>query len=160
MKTDRFLTAIIAGIGVLAVLALVLFFTRRANTPTLPDDTPEGVVMAFANAIQNREWENAYSYLADQENKPTLDRFRQTALSELTGQRSAGIEIISTEINADRASVELAVVNVGGGLFSDVYRNPGVAVLIRQGGAWKISEMPYPFWSYNWFQPETLPQKP
>jgi hypothetical protein len=160
MKTDRFLTAIIAGIGILAVLALVLFFTRRENTPSVPDGTPEGAVLAYVNAIQNREWETAYDYLADQENKPGLDRFRQVALSEQIGERSSGVEIRSVEVNGDRADVELAVVNVSGGLFSDVYRNTGVAVLIRQGGGWKISEMPYPFWSYNWYQPESVPLKP
>ena len=161
MKNDRFLIAIIAGIAAIAVLALVLFFTRRDQVAAYPaDDTPEGVIAAFVMAIENKDWDRAYAYLADGENKVDLARFRQIAVQEFSNTRTAGVEIRSTQMNGDRADVELVVVNISGGLFSDIYRNPGVAVLLRQNGNWKISEMVYPFWSYNWYQPETFPTKP
>ena len=161
MKNDRFLIAIIAGIAAIAVLALVLFYTRRDQVAAYPaDDTPEGVIAAFVMAIENKDWDRAYAYLADGENKVELARFRQIAVQEFSNTRTAGVEIRSTQINGDRADVELVVVNISGGLFSDIYRNPGVAVLLRQNGSWKISEMVYPFWSYNWYQPDTFPTKP
>lgn len=161
MKKDRYLIGIIAGIALVAVLALILFFTRRDDVSAYPsDDTPEGVVAAYVMALQNEDWERAYAYLAEAENKPDLSRFRQAVFTEMPNLPDSGVEFRATETDGDRATVNLMVVNVGGGLFADIYRNPGVAVLERQGGAWKILEMPYPFWSYGWYQPDALPKRP
>lgn len=161
MKRDRFLIAIIAGIALVAVLAILLFFTRRQDVSTYPsDDTPEGVVAAYVMALQNEDWERAYGYLAEGDDKPDLSRFRQSIFTEMPRQRGAGVEVQATQVDGNRATVNLMVVNIGGGLFADIYRNPGVAVLERQDGAWKIVEMPYPFWSYSWYQPDMLPKKP
>lgn len=161
MKLDRFLIAIIAGIALVAVLAIVLFLTRREGSATYPpDDTPEGVVAAYVMALQKEDWERAHAYLAEGDDKPDLGRFRQTLFVEEPRQRDAGVEIEGTQIDGNRATVNLMVVNIGGGLFADIYRNPGVAILERQNGAWKIVEMPYPFWSFSWYQPDMLPKKP
>ena len=161
MKLDRFLIAIIAGIALVTIVAILLFLTRRDASATYPpDDTPEGVVAAYVMALQNGDWERAHAYLAEGDDKPDLGRFRQTLFIEEPHQRDAGVEIEATQVDGDRATVNLMVVNIGGGLFADIYRNPGVAILERQDGAWKIVEMPYPFWSFSWYQPDTLPRKP
>lgn len=155
MKQDRFLIGIIAGIALVAALALILFFVRQDDGSTYPpDDTPEGVVAAYVMALQNEDWDRAYAYLAEAENKPDLARFRQAVFTEMPNLPNAGVEIRSTQIDGDRATVNLVVANIGGGLFADIYRNPGVAVLERQDGQWKLLEMAYPFWSYGWYQPE------
>lgn len=161
MKLDRFLIAIIAGIALVTIVAILLFLTRREGSATYPpDDTPEGVVAAYVMALQKEDWERAHAYLAEGDDKPDLGRFRQTLFIEEPRQRDAGVEIEATQVDGDRATVNLMVVNIGGGLFADIYRNPGVAILERQSGVWKIVEMPYPFWSFSWYQPDMLPRKP
>ncbi len=161
MKQDKFLWGIIAGIVIVAILAIVFYFVRRADAALLPPtDTPEGVVSAYVQAVQEQDWERAYPFLADAPNRPDLSRFRRAGIEELSSQRNAGLEITGSRVTGDQAEVDVVVVNVNGGLFADVYRNPGVAILERQGGEWKIREMPYPFWSYNWYPPDNLPTKP
>lgn len=161
MKQDKFLWGIIAGIVIVAILAIALYFARRNAAAGLPDTTtPEGVVSAYVLAVQQQDWERAYAFLADAPNRPDPARFRRVGIEELSNQRNAGVDIEGSRVTGDQAEVDLAVVNVSGGLFADVYRNPGVALLERQDGAWKIREMPYPFWSYNWYTPENVPTKP
>ena len=64
MKQDRFLIAILAGIGLLVVAAFVLFFVRQSNLNYVSDDTPEGVVQNFVLALHKGDYEKAYAYLA------------------------------------------------------------------------------------------------
>ena len=58
MKQDRFLIGILVGIGVLVVIALALFFTRRDQQEYVADDTPEGVVHNYALAVFREEYES------------------------------------------------------------------------------------------------------
>jgi hypothetical protein len=32
--------------------------------------------------------------------------------------------------------------------------------LINQNGQWKLEQMPYNFWAYDWYQPTLMPAKP
>ena len=78
MKQDKFLTGILIGIGVLIVIALALFFTRKDTKQYTTEDTPEGVVYNYVLAVFNRDYEKAYTYLADLKNKPTYEEFRKS----------------------------------------------------------------------------------
>ena len=77
MKQDRFLIGILVGIGVLVVLALGLFFTRQDTQEYQTDDTPEGVVHNYVLALYRGDHEKAYGYLAEGENKPSYNEFRE-----------------------------------------------------------------------------------
>jgi hypothetical protein len=76
MRQDRFLTGILIGIAVLVIAALAVFFIRRDGQSYVSDDTPEGVVHNYVVSILNKDYEKAYGYLADLDNKPTFDEFR------------------------------------------------------------------------------------
>ena len=80
MKQDRFLTGILIGIAVLIVVALTVFFSRKDNLNYVADDTPEGVVQNYVVALHKRDFDKAYGYLADLENKPTQEQFHQSFL--------------------------------------------------------------------------------
>jgi hypothetical protein len=41
--------------------------------------------------------------------------------------------------------------------FSSGYRNTETARLERQSGEWKLLQMPYNFWSYDWYQQKPEP---
>ena len=154
MKQDRFLTGILIGIAVLIVAALAVFFTRRDAGSYVAESTPDGVVHNYVLAILNKDYTRAYGYLADLDNKPTLNEFRQAfAVGRLT-PGSNGIKIGQASVTGDDASVEVDMVYTPGDPFSSGYDNVGTAQLVRQNGAWKISAMPaYNLWDYGWYQP-------
>jgi len=153
MKQDRFLLGILIGIAVLVVAALVVFFTRQQDVAYRTGQAPEDVVHNYALALMNKDFEQAYSYLADLKDKPTFEEFRQAfAVGRLTPSQN-GIKIGSADIAGDSASVEVIIVYTPADPFSSGSENVGPAQLVRQGGAWKLSSMPaYNLWDYGWYQ--------
>ena len=71
MRQDRFLTGILIGIAVLVVIALAVFFLRQGSQSYISEDAPEGVVHNYVLAVLNDDYEKAYGYLANLDNKPT-----------------------------------------------------------------------------------------
>lgn len=153
MKQDRFLTGILIGIGVLVVVALAVFFTRRNTQTYVSEDKPEGVVYNYVLAVLNNNYEKAYGYLADLDNKPPYDEFHQQFLNGSINPDNAAIDVGKSLINGDTASVAVAQIYNPGDPFSSGYRDLQYAILVKQKGAWKISSMPaYNFWNYSWYQ--------
>ncbi len=163
MRQDRFLIGILAGIGVLVVLSLAIYFVRRGGLEYGGEDTPEGVVQNYVIALQRSDYARAYSYLAEFENKPDQAYFRQPFVSYQDRDVTlTGIEITSsveTETGSG-ALVYLVLLRGGSGPFDQAYRENNTAEMVLEGGLWKIRSMPYPFWSYEWSQPVPLDAKP
>jgi len=157
MKQDRFLTGILIGIGVLILLALGLFITRQDKREYTADTTPESVVHNYVLAILNKDYEKAYGYLADLDNKPTYEDFRQSFFNGAVNQNDAGVDVGTAEINKDEAVVTLTLFYSYSDPFSSGYESTERALLLRQNGEWKLSSMPYNFWNYNWYQEPTKP---
>ncbi len=154
MKQDRFLTGILVGIGVLIVAALVVFFTRQNQPSYSGQDTPDGVVHDYVLAVLNKDYQKAYGYLADLDNKPTFAQFRQAFAVGKMNPGDTGIKIGAVSTTGEDATVEVSMVYAASDPFSSGYSNVGTAQLIRQGGVWKISSMPtYNIWDYSWYQP-------
>ncbi len=152
MKQDRFLTGILIGIGVLVVVALAVFFTRKDSQTYVSEDTPEGVVHNYVLAVLNKDYEKAYGYLADLEYKPTYEEFRRAFLNNEINPQGQAVDIGESTITGDEAVVDIALIYNSSDLFSTGYRNVTSATLVKQGGAWKLSLMPqYYFWGYNWY---------
>jgi hypothetical protein len=151
MKQDRFLMGILGGIAALIVIALVLFFARQDTREYKTDDSPSSVVFNYVLAVTNKDYEMAYRYLADTENKPTYDEFRQSFLNGMIYADNVGVDVGEAEIDGDIASVEVNLIYSSSDPFSSSYRNVDRATLVREDGAWKITAMPYNFWDYNWY---------
>ena len=153
MKQDRFLTGILVGIAVLVVVALTVFFIRKDTQSYISEDAPEGVVHNYVLAVLNGDYEKAYGYLADLENKPTYEEFRDAFIKAMVNPNNSAVDIGETKVNNDTASVEVALIYNPGDLFSTGYRDVQRAILVKQGGAWKLSSMPcYSFWDCSWYQ--------
>ncbi|MBL8098403.1 MAG: hypothetical protein JNK81_04435 [Anaerolineales bacterium] len=152
MKQDKFLTGILIGIGALILLALVLFLTRQDKRDYVSDTTPEGVVHNYVLAILNKDYEKAYGYLADLDNKPTELQFRQSFLNGMVTPENAGVEVGKVETIGNEAYVSLTIYYSYNDPFSSRYGSTDRANLVRQNGAWKLSYMPYNFWDWNWYQ--------
>jgi hypothetical protein len=153
MKQDRFLTGILVGIGVLVVAALAMFFTRQDTQSYIAEDAPEGVVHNYVLAVLNSDYEKAYGYLADLEGKPTYEEFRRPFLNGYVNPDNTAVDVGESEISGDEASVEVSQIYNSSDPFSSGYRDTQRAILVKQNGAWKLSNMPaYNFWDYSWYQ--------
>jgi hypothetical protein len=153
MKQDRFLTGILVGIAVLVVIALAVFFVRKDTQSYVSEDVPEGVVHNYVLAVLNRDYQKAYSYLADLQDKPTYEEFRDAFVKGVVNPNNSAVDIGKSEVSNDTASVEVALIYNPTDPFSTGYRDVQRAILVRQASAWKLSSMPsYYFWDYNWYQ--------
>jgi hypothetical protein len=153
MKQDRFLIGILIGIVVLVVVSLALFFMRKDSESYVVEDTPEGVVHNYVVAVHKSDFEKAYGFLSDSENKPTYEVFRKAFVTNMVSPRNVGLEIGSADVRGDNATVSLSTIYNAGDPFSSGYRNQDVALLVKQDGQWRLEQMPYNFWSYDWYQP-------
>ena len=158
MKRDRFLIGILVFIGLLVIAALVLFFIRNEAPAYGPEDTPEGVIHNYAVALQKRDFERAYSYLAEKENKPTLEYFRQAFLTRQLDISNTALQVGKAQIGTDDEAMVDVTIMYAGGPFSQGWSNTQTAMLTKQDGAWKIVSMPNPYWGWDWYQP--TPVKP
>ena len=153
MKQDRFLTGILVGIAILVVVALAVFFIRKDSQAYISEDAPEGVVHNYVLAVLNGDYQKAYAYLADLENKPTYEQFRDAFIKGMVNPNNSAVDIGESEVNNDTASVEVAMIYNPSDPFSTGYRDVQRAILVKQGGAWKLSSMPsYYYWDYSWYQ--------
>jgi hypothetical protein len=154
MKQDRFLTGILIGIGVLVIAALAVFFIRRDTQSYVQEDVPESVVHNYVVALLNQDYEKAYGYLADLDNKPTYDEFRNSFVTGILGNAgNSAVDVGESQVTEENATVEEAMIYNPSDPFSTGYRDVQNAILVKQGGEWKISSMPtYYLWDFNWYQ--------
>ncbi|MDH5606492.1 MAG: hypothetical protein OEY93_06355 [Anaerolineae bacterium] len=163
MKQDRFLTGIIAGVAVLILAAVSLFYIRQNDLDYVSDDTPEGVVHNFVFALQQKDYNRAYGYLSDIEGKPSKTNF---VSHYTTGYDQAyGLQILDSTIfengqQGDTAVVELSISQGGGGPFGSRYSYKESAELALENGEWKIFRMPYQYWEWNWYTKDGVPIRP
>lgn len=154
MKQDRFLIGILLFIAALAAVSLALFFARGEGGEYGPEDTPQGVLRNYALAIQKMDYQRAYGYLAEGENKPTYTAFRSAFLTRQLDPVNSALQVgkVLAEENGE-AIVEVFVLYPSGGLFDTGWSSSDRALLVRQAGAWKIIQLPYPYWGWDWYTP-------
>ena len=153
MRQDRFLTGILIGIAVLGVIALAVFFLRQGSRTYISENVPEGVVHNYVLAVLNDDYEKAYGYLADLDNKPTYEQFRDAFLTGAVNPNNSAVDIGNSEITDETASVEFSLIYSPSDPFSTGYRDVQRALLVQQDEAWKLSSMPcYYFWDCSWYQ--------
>jgi hypothetical protein len=103
-------------------------------------------------AVLNKNYQKAYGYLADLENKPTYEQFRDAFLKGIVNPNNSAVDVGKSEITGDTASVEVALIYSQSDPFSTGYRDVQRAILVKQSNTWKLSSMPgYYFWDYNWY---------
>jgi len=152
MKQDRFLTGILIGIGTLILIALVLFFTRQEKKEYLTENSPYAATYNYVLAVTNKDYKIAYTYLADKDNKPTYDQFRQAFFNGSVSANNVGVDVGEADVNEDEAFVDLTLIYSSSDPFSGGYNNADRAQLVLQNGDWKLVYMPYNFWAYDWYQ--------
>lgn len=154
IKTDRFLWAIVAAIGLLAVAALALFFLRRGSQEYSLENTPQAALRNYILALEKRDYQRAYELLVDAPGKPDFERFRQDFITRMLDPSNAALSIQHVSLSGEQAVVDVVLIFSRGGPFAHSYRSVDSALLRRdETGDWKIARLPYPFWGYDWYSP-------
>jgi hypothetical protein len=108
-NTDKFLLAIVVGVVLLIVVAFAVVFTRP-KPAYQSDDTPAGVVHNYLFALQEGNYERAYSYLS-----PSLDGYHLSLAAFLSPFLSNAYDFITN----------LLLLTTGGKLETNYYgRSP------------------------------------
>ncbi|MBT3239872.1 MAG: hypothetical protein HON98_04765 [Chloroflexi bacterium] len=157
MKQDKFLIVIIITVIILMIVAVGVFSVRQNSQDYVNEDTPEGIVHNFVFAIQQDDFERAYSYLYEAEGKPTLSEFRQYYKSNNLvniGAQIQGSEIFDQPKGDPIAAVDLIVVRSSNEPFSGSSRYSDSVSLQFQNGEWKITNFSYQLWFWDWYQEE------
>ena len=149
MKEDRFLTIILAVIVLLVVISLAVFFVKQDNATYLSEDAPENIIHNYILAIEEGNYERAYAYLAEKDNKPDYETFEQ---HYLLYHNEVGYQIGAANISTNTASVEITIMDGSSDFFFDRYNYVESARLLNQNGEWKIIQMPYSYWAWEWYQ--------
>jgi hypothetical protein len=160
MKHDRFLMGILIFIGLLVVTALVLFFVRNDKPTYGSENKPEGVLTNYAVALQLHDYQRAYSYLADKVNKPSYDIFRQAFLTRQLDVSNSALQIGNVQmLQNGEAWVTVTIQYAGSGLLNNGWSSTDKGTLTQQGGTWKITYLPNPYWGWDWYQATPVPAK-
>lgn len=158
---DRTLAAIVAGVVVLVVVALVAVRARPAPTYR-DDDTPEAVAHNYLLAMERQEWSRAYGYLS-----PSLRCYPESAemFADDVTQNEWIRAFDNVELRVQESTVEgdIALVTVRetrfwtGGLFqSGQSTNDFEVKLQREADGWRIVRSDN-YWWWMWHDPGDQP---
>jgi hypothetical protein len=166
MKTSsRALIGFGIGIAVLVILTIVLVLTLGQRNPTLlPENTPQGTVQRYLVAIQEKEYQKAFGYLAPLDpndpnyikEPPYVKDYPLYSYEEWL--RSAGdsgdttwkANLGKVNISGESAYVEviIEVFRPGGPFDNAVHTNKTTFTLKKAESGWLIIDPRYLYWRY------------
>ena len=150
MKHDRFLIFILIFIVLLVGTAIGTYFIRQGKQGYLSETSPENVAKNYVLALQNKEFEKAYSYLKKEENSPSISTFQETFLKQQHAFNDVSFRIVSVNEHEQQAVLEIIIIHGGGEPFSRTWQEYNSIFLEKEGDNWKITSFPAPYWGWNW----------
>lgn len=154
---DKLLIGIVAGIGLLVVVAFVVVLAQPE--PEYQNaDSPEAIVHNYLLALRQGDYERAYEYLS-----PSLKGYPKSAevfeddindsYSFHLDKRDVTIDTQSSTIRSNTATVEVLETSFsGGGLFSSGNYDWRFDMKLRQeNGEWKLMDGDS-YWTSCWEQ--------
>ena len=147
--------AIAIGVLVLATVSLVLF-TKNSQVTLLSADTPQGTVQRYLIALQEKDYQKAYSYLSfDSSLKMPYMSYNDwlSSVSAMPGtynQTAWKATLGKVTLDGDNATVEVTIDTFrAGGLFSNSQNSQIIPFqLSRTAGVWFITSPNYVYWIY------------
>lgn len=136
-RLDRTLLVILIAIAALIVVALIIVFTRGGPT-ALDPTTPEGVVQGYSAAVIAGDNDAAFEYLSP-ELRDECDGFDTVYTENLR------VVLIDATEHGNSADVRVSLItSYEGGLFgSSTSETTETFELVRTGGEWAISTVPW-----------------
>lgn len=136
-KPDRTLIVILAVIAAMAIVALIVVFTR-GEPAALDESTPEGVVQRYSAAVLEGDEDAASAYLVPELGDPC----EPVGAGPVEDMR---VTLASTTERDDTADVRvlITVTYEGGLLGSSDYEEEGEFDLVRADDGWLIESTPW-----------------
>jgi hypothetical protein len=150
--SNRYLIGFGIGLGALVIASVVLAIFFGGQTPTrLSENTPEGVVQAYLTALQERDFQKAWSYLIPPTDRPnwTYDVWRNQ-LQNYRDPPSWKATLGTVSPKGGETLVEVAIDTFRpGGLFTDPVRSQRINFSLRLvDGMWKIASPVDTWWIF------------
>ncbi len=130
------LIALLAGVAVVVVIALIAVFARGGPVE-YAEDTPEGVVQRYSQAVIDGDTQTALAHLVPEladdceRQQPGTDDLRVTLLETTERDDTARVEVI------------VATVYESGPFGTNEYRSEEIFDLVREGGQWYVDVAPW-----------------
>ena len=125
----------------LVLAAVAAFLTSSRETKDFALNTPEGVVQSFLNDVIDGKNEDAARYFSVTSTCDATDIDRSWIPDTVR------VNLTNTQIEGDRAYIDVAVDMNQDQLFGDMYTEKHSFRLAREGSNWKILGIPWPLYS-------------
>jgi hypothetical protein len=159
LKNDRFFSIILLGIGILVLISIILVVANRQEMAYQLDDSPEGVVNNYITAWYEEDYDKIAGYLMDAEYKPDYQAIVRNAYDSQYSLDTTSIRVEKSTIREDEATVMIIIIQQPNDPFSSTSQSSDIVSLKKQEGEWKISQFPYPYWGWDWYQSESTINK-
>jgi hypothetical protein len=156
--SSRVLLGFGIAIAVLVITTIILVFSLgQGNAPPLPEDTPQGTVQRYLRAVQEKNYVQAYTYIAPpvaatDNFKPSppqaFDFWLQSAKNNANSTWKATLG--NTIVTGNNASVEVIVevFRPVGPFENPVHSNNITFFMTKEGPGWKITSPTDLYWLY------------
>lgn len=129
-------------ISIISVGAVLLAITSSNSVKTMKSGTPEAVVQAYIqNVNEGRNEEAAANFTED--SKCTVDDIDRAYIDQ-NAQVTLDKSVITS---TNSAIVYVSIQRSGGPLMADTYTEPQTFRLNREDGVWKIAGIPWPLYN-------------
>jgi hypothetical protein len=128
--------ALIAAVGLVVVIALVAVLVRGGNPAAFAENTPEGVVQRYSQAVIDGDQQRALTYVVPE----VASSCEHTGTSE-----DVRVTLLKTQEHDKDATVDVQVTTLThGGLFgTEEYSNEDSFRLVKSGDSWLIESAPW-----------------
>jgi len=152
-SSNRFLLGFGIILVVLIAITTTLVLLNRDNVSMLPENTPEGTVQRFLLAVQEQDFQKAYSYLRIEEKgiKLTYDDWLQSVSPRFqTASVLWKATLGKTTVSGDTATVEVLIdIFQPGGPFENPVRTQIENYQLKLvNNQWFITTHPWLYWFY------------
>lgn len=147
--SNRILIAMVSGAGLLVLVGLLaLLLTGRRKEAEFPQGSPEWVAQSYIKALDDSDWEKAYSYLSDSiKDSRLLDSYKnRKAQGRVADEASRRVLLESSEVKEAEAriTVSISTFRSSGPIQTSEYTFRIDFRMRKEGEEWKIVSPTYP----------------
>lgn len=143
MRPNRVLAVFAA---VLALIGIVVAVAARNGQKSFDPSTPEYAVQKFLSAVVERDSQEAAKYLSS-DTRCTINDLDRAYTPE-----DVSIDLVSSEIESDQATVKVTIAMGNDGPFGSVYSEAHTYRLTRSD-RWLITGTPWPLYDCGVYKP-------
>jgi len=152
-SSNKILLWFSAALAVLVIITVSLVFTVGRQTPAvLPENTPDGTVQRYLQALQDKDYLTAWNYLSPSPDDKTLTYSNWvTSLPTYYGPESswkASLDKVSDDGTKATVEVTIETFRAGSPLGSSVRTSNVLFTLSKASGRWLITAPTYIYWIY------------